>query len=123
MPISYLYVEDNADLREGICALIAHAEREITAVASAEEALALGAARHFDVLLSDVSLPGLSGIDLTRRWLAANPERQVVLLSGYDLSEQAGRLGRHVRALLKSCEPEELEALLQDVERSLRSSS
>jgi CheY-like chemotaxis protein len=118
--ISYLYVEDNDDIRTSICELIAQPHRDITAVASAEAALSAIDDRVFDVLLTDVSLPGMSGTELARRWLAGDPLRWVVLCSGYDFAHMLHTLGPNTRALPKSFEIEDLERLLDDIESSIR---
>lgn len=118
--VSFLYVEDNDYLRESICSLIEQAGRRIEACADAETALAAMAERCFDVLITDVSLPGMSGTDLARRWLATDPSRWVVLCSGYDFSHGLESIGQNVRSLPKSFEPEQLEALLGEIEAAVR---
>ena len=62
-----LYVEDNDELRETFQEMLEDDQREVVACATAEEALVLWDASHFDVLVSDISLPGMSGTDLARR--------------------------------------------------------
>ncbi len=58
-----LYVEDNPELRETIGMLMEGEGRTVTSCASAEESLVLDAGHPFDVLVTDVSLPGMSGTD------------------------------------------------------------
>lgn len=77
-----LYVEDNPELRETIGMLMEGEGRTVTSCASAEEALVLDAGHPFDVLVTDVSLPGMSGTDLARRLLANDPLRWVVVVGG-----------------------------------------
>lgn len=117
--ISYLYVEDDADVREGVASVMEAGHREIISVAHAEAALALPDCARFDVLVTDVSLPGISGIDLAKRWLETDPNRCVLLFSGYELSHGLGAIGPNVRALLKTIEPEELDAALRRLEANL----
>lgn len=117
--ISYLYVEDNEDIREAFGELIEADHRQVTAVADAEAALALLGSQHFDVLITDVSLPGLSGTDLAREWLKPDPKRWVLLFSGYAFGHGLEAIGVNVRALLKTCDPGELETLLETIEASL----
>lgn len=111
-----LYVEDNAELRETIGMLMEGEGRVVTSCASAEEALALEARQAFDVLVSDVSLPGLSGTDLARKVLERDPQRWVVLCSGYDLRGYPASWGPNVRTLLKPFDLEELEELLGSIQ-------
>lgn len=117
-----LYVEDNADLRETIGMLMEGEGRSITSCATAERALELDAGAAFDVLVADVSLPGLSGTDLARQLLAADPQRWIVLCSGYDLGPYPATWGPRVRTLLKPFELEDLEALLLSIQQSLHGS-
>lgn len=114
-----LYVEDNPELREIIGSLMEGEGQTVTSVASAEEALELEARERFDVLVSDVSLPGISGTDLARKVLAKDPERWVVLCSGYELGQYPGSWGPNVRTLLKPFELEELESLLTAIRESV----
>lgn len=118
-----LYVEDNPELRDTIGMLMEGEGQTVTSCASAEEALELDAAQPFDVLVTDVSLPGMSGVDLARQLLAADPSRWVVLCTGYDLGQYPDAWGDNVRTLLKPFELEELEHLLASVRQSLTKSA
>lgn len=110
-----LYVEDNPELRETIGMLMEGEGQTVTSCATAEEALELDAQQTFDVLVSDVSLPGISGTDLARKLLAEDPLRWVVLCSGYELGSYPGSWGPNVRTLLKPFELEELDHLLGSI--------
>jgi CheY-like chemotaxis protein len=118
-----LYVEDNPELRETIGLLMEADGQTVTSCASAEEALVLDKQNPFDVLVTDVSLPGMSGTDLARQLLAADPQRWVVLCTGYDLGDYANGWGPRVRTLLKPFELEELEALLASIRASVHSAA
>ena len=121
-PFSVLYVEDNADLRESISSLMQAEGREILALANAEEALVAMRGQRFDLLVTDVSLPGMSGTDLARRWLEPDPNRWVVLCSGYEFRQGLASIGPNVRSLHKAFEPEQMDALLAEIEASIRTS-
>ena len=113
-----LYVEDNDDLRETIGMLLEGTGREIVTCADAEQAVPLWQGSRFDVLVTDVSLPGMSGTDLARGILAREPRSWIILCSGYDLRHGLAHLGPNVRALPKPFEPEELDALLLEIAAS-----
>lgn len=117
--IKYLYVEDSDEIRDIFASLIEAPHRHVTAVADAESALELAATQDFDVLITDVSLPGMSGTELARRWLLMDASRWVVLSSGYEFRHGLNAIGPNVRAILKTAEPEELEALLARIESAL----
>jgi len=79
-----LLVEDNLDLRQLVCELLYNLGHTPTPAGSAEEALAqLDAGASFDTLLSDVSLPGMSGVDLARHAVAILPGIHIIFASGY----------------------------------------
>ena len=122
IPLRILYVEDNEELRETIAMLMEMEGRYITKCATAEAALALDTQEPFDVLVTDVSLPGMSGTDLARHVLAKDPERWVVLCSGYHFGAALASLGPHVRALVKPFELEDLDALLAELSTALKTS-
>ena len=55
----------------------------IAAAASGEEARDAVRARHFDVILMDLKMPGIGGLEATRRVLAARPDSRILGLSMY----------------------------------------
>ncbi len=106
--VHILYVEDNEDLRDSVAMALEGPGRAVRSCASGEEALALAQTQDFDVVITDVGLPGINGVDLARALVDAAPGRRLVLCSGYDMREEIGALGPNARALLK---PFDLEAL------------
>jgi two-component system cell cycle response regulator CpdR len=118
--VNILYVEDNDDLRESITMLLEADDRVITACTTGEEALAAMAAQRFDVLITDVSLPGISGTELTRRATAQNPQQWVVLCSGYEFGHGLATLGTNVRSIAKPFEIEDMDTLLNGIIASVR---
>ena len=100
-PIQILYVEDNADVRDMVIEIIENADRRVVACANAETAWQQLQMAAFDVLVTDVSLPGCSGTELARRWLKADASRWVILFSGYDFKSGLASLGANVRAIPK----------------------
>jgi hypothetical protein len=80
-----LVVEDFDQLRSVVAAMLSTAGYRVLVAASADQALAR-AAEHsgpIDVLLSDVVMPGRSGIELAREIAALSPETRVLLMSGH----------------------------------------
>ena len=115
-----LYVEDNDQLRQSITMLLQGDGREVRACVSAEEALELDAPNPFDLVITDVTLPGISGLELSARLLSADIARWIVLCSGYQLEEQITQLGGpNVRALVKPFGIDELDKLVSSVQASL----
>ena len=78
-----LLVEDNDLVRAFADGLLADLGYEVVSVGSADEALAQLAARKFDLVLSDIVMPGMSGIELARSVNADSPRLPVLLATGY----------------------------------------
>src|ERR1700687_4090245 len=55
----------------------------VTATSSAEEALALLGTQHCDVLLADLRLGGMGGIDLLREARTHSPDTMAIVITGY----------------------------------------
>jgi CheY-like chemotaxis protein len=119
--IRLLYVEDNDDLRATIVVLLEGDGRIIRVCATAEEALVALESDSFDVLVTDVSLPGLSGADLTRQAIGIYPNLWVILCSGYEFGTEVKRFGPRVRSIAKPFELEDLDRLLDEMSTAVRS--
>ena len=110
-----LYVEDNSLVREITCELLASDAREVVAVGSAEEALVALQDSRFDIVVTDVSLPGMSGIDLAKQIRRLAPSMPIIVASGHPLDMADLQLGAHVRAIRKPFDTQQLDALIQDL--------
>jgi CheY-like chemotaxis protein len=78
-----LVVEDQAGVREMARELVAGLGYQVHTAASGREALELLARESFDAVLTDVVMPGGSGIDLAREIAQRHPSTACVLMSGY----------------------------------------
>lgn len=117
--LSILYVEDDHDLRGTVLELLEAETREIVAMPDGESAFSAWQGRHFDVLMTDISLPGISGTELARRVLAVKPQQWVVFCSGYEYPDALCALGPHVRSIPKAFECDEMDALLSEIAAAL----
>ncbi len=88
-PIRVLLVDDHDHFRAGLRALLATApEVQVCGeAASGEEAIAAVAARQPDVVLLDLTMPGIGGIAATERIVAASPHVRILVLSMADDDE------------------------------------
>ena len=78
-----LVVEDNADSLQMLCELLGVLGHVARGTSSAEDALSILHEEVFDVLLTDVGLPGKSGVELAREALNASPSLRIIFSSGY----------------------------------------
>jgi DNA-binding NarL/FixJ family response regulator len=110
--VRVMVVDDHAIVRQGISDVLAADEDiEIVAlVASGEEAVSLAAKLHPDVALMDLSMPGMDGVEATRRMIGASPGVRVVMLTSFAEPEHvndaldAGAVGY----LLKDADADEI---------------
>ncbi|WP_432928369.1 response regulator [Microbispora sp. CA-135349] len=111
-PVRVLVVDDHPVFREGFAALLSSIDEvEVAGTASTgAEAVEQAAEREPDVVVMDVQMPGMDGIEATRRILRTHPEIGVVVLT---MSEEDGTIFDALRAgargyLLKGAEPDEV---------------
>jgi len=84
-----LVVDDDASMRHLLSVILADHGYEARAVASGEDALRELAARDYDLVLTDVRMPGMGGLELLRRIQAMDPDRLVIVMSAYGSPETA----------------------------------
>jgi NarL family two-component system response regulator LiaR len=120
-PIRVLIVDDHAIVRRGIRALLA-TEAGIEVVGEAEdgrEAAIKAESLRPDMILMDLVMPGMDGIEATRRITARQPEARILVLTSFATDDKvfpaikAGALGY----LLKDSSPEELVGAIHQVHR------
>ncbi|HEX8131354.1 MAG TPA: EAL domain-containing protein [Pyrinomonadaceae bacterium] len=83
-----LIADDEFQIRELLCDLL-RPNYECVGVNSAEQALALLRAERFDLILSDISMGGLSGLEMVPHVLRIAPETVVIMISGGQNIESA----------------------------------
>jgi DNA-binding NarL/FixJ family response regulator len=109
-PISVLIADDHSHFRAGLRALLAAVpDVEVVGEASGgDEAVALAARLQPDVILMDLHMPGLSGIEATARILHTSPHIRVLVVSMFDDDDsvfaalQAGAGGYLVKGARKA---------------------
>ncbi len=118
-PIRVLVADDHAIVRRGICALLA-TEPDIEVVGEAfdgHEALAKAQALRPDVILMDLVMPGMDGLEATQQITASQPGARVLVLTSFSGDDKifpairAGALGY----LLKDSGPDELVQAIKQV--------
>jgi DNA-binding NtrC family response regulator len=119
-----LVVDDDPDLQEilGIC--LKHWGFEVASAANGDEGARLAKSCHPDIVLSDVMMPGTSGVSLLRTLQAEDPNRPVILMTGYstaDLAAAAIKDGA-LDLLSKPLDYPKLKSILEATRNSLRKS-
>ena len=114
-----LVVDDNSDAAETLAMLLGLWGHDVHSAADGPTALATAVAHVPDVVLLDISLPGMSGYEVAEQ-LRAKPElRDTVLIAmtGYGQAEdkKEARLAGFTTHLVKPVEPNMLQKLLSDL--------
>jgi DNA-binding NtrC family response regulator len=78
-----LVVDDEELYRSALERILRRASHQVTTAKDAREALALVSAQHFDLVLCDVKMPGLSGLELVRQIRDLDAELPCIVITGY----------------------------------------
>ena len=78
-----LVVEDDAAVLDLVCVLLGQTGWRVDVASGGREGLARVRARRYDLIVSDVRMPGMTGLELLRHLKERDPEIQLVLMSAY----------------------------------------
>lgn len=84
-----LIVEDDALQRTQLARALARTDRNIVEARSGEEALTFLASQRFDLVISDLKMPGISGLELVQRIKTASPHTSLILITGHGSVDSA----------------------------------
>jgi DNA-binding NtrC family response regulator len=109
-----LLVEDEPRYREMLAEAVTGMGFEVRGVPTAEQALRILAQNQFGVVVLDLNLPGMNGMDLVQIIRRDHPQIQVVILTGFGTLESAKKAMRCdvVDFITKPCQLDELELSL-----------
>lgn len=113
--LDILFVEDDPTLRMLTGEVMSELGHRVTLIESAETALEQLESHSFDVLLTDVGLAGMSGIELARRTQEHHPDVDVVIASGYPVDVHREGL-RDLRTMLKPYDIHQVRTLLDNLQ-------
>lgn len=116
-----LVVDDEGAIRYSISKTLQRVGYQVHTAASGEEALEMMQRQEYDVVLTDIRMPGLSGVDLLAQIKEQAPDAVVILLTGYASLETAIeslRLGAHDYLVKPSSSQDIRNSVAQGIERS-----
>jgi DNA-binding response OmpR family regulator len=107
-----LIADDDADILALVRVRLERSGFTVISAHDGTEALALASSRHPDVAIFDVSMPGLSGVDVTKQLRERNIDVPVILLTAraLDSDVEAGAAAGADAYLTKPFSPQDLEA-------------
>lgn len=124
MKYTVLVVDDEQDQRQALIGRVRWKEADFEVVGEAEngvEALDLVEVLEPDLILTDIRMPMISGLELARRVREVRPATQIVILSGYDSFEYARTAIEYniISYLLKPISSDELSEALFEIHRKM----
>lgn len=122
-PLAVLVAEDEPAIRRLLVTVLEQRGFEVVAAASGDEALRLADRQDgaFDLLVTDVVMPGLSGTELAAQLRDAQPDLDVLFISGYTqhpeavAASQTARASGHTLFLGKPFAPDRLIESLREI--------
>ncbi len=123
--LKVLYVEDEENIRKSLKKAIGHEFRQFVTACDGEDGLKKFKKTKFDLIISDISMPKLDGLEMTKEIKKISKKIPIILLSAYSEKEKllkAIELGIH-RYFIKPIAPEELLetiALLSEQEMKIK---
>ena len=115
---SVLVVDDEPAMRLLVTSVLKDEGHDVTAAASGEEALQLVARRHYHLIITDLKMPGISGLDVLEAVRRDDPETAVILLTAFGTVEgavEAMRKGAAHYLLKPLANPDELRLAVRRV--------
>jgi CheY-like chemotaxis protein len=88
-----LVVDDVSDVTEMLSVLMTHAGFEVSTASCAADAIALARENHFDIVISDIGMPGMNGYELAEalRSLSGYETVPLVAVTGYSMFDDRNR--------------------------------
>src|ERR1700704_2492195 len=87
--ICVLVIDDNPGSLELLASALAHPDIEILTASDPEQGLDLVAARHPQIVLTDLMMPGMNGLEVLTRIMEMDPSTDVILMTAHYSSETA----------------------------------
>ena len=121
-PARVLVVDDKAEMADMIADDLCDRGYEGVSVSSGAETLRLLRTQRFDVLVTDLRMPGMDGFALLKESQSLDPSRPVILMTAFTAIDTAMR-AFDVGAYQYLMKPFRLDALAQVLEKALRRTS
>ncbi|GAO01242.1 response regulator [Anaeromyxobacter sp. PSR-1] len=114
--VRVLLVEDDDDNRELMAEVLTASGCQVMSAASGQEGLKTLSEHSIDVVVTDVGMPGMGGLEMARAAKAIAPTVPVVVVTGWAERDDIARArGRDVDAvLIKPVDPDALTAAVND---------
>lgn len=119
MPMAnLLIIDDDVDMLTSLRDVLAQAGYAVTGASSGQEALSLAAEANPDLVISDVRMAGMDGIETIEKLSEVRPRLKSIVITGYAANDVPGR-AMELSTCDYLCKPFTADQLIQSVERAL----
>jgi DNA-binding NtrC family response regulator len=112
-----MFVDDEDELVSALVERLELRGIDAVGVTSGDEALQHLRDEHFDVVIVDVKMPGIGGLEVLRTISRRHPDVKVILLTGHGSAEDT-EIGRRLGAVAYLQKPVDLDDLLTTIEQA-----
>ncbi len=112
-----LVVDDEAAMRESLTDWLMEDDYEVSQASSGEEAVSMVKEKDFDVVLLDLKMPGMDGLETMKGLKEVSPETEIVMMTAYatvDTAVQAMKVGAF-DYMVKPFDPDEIEIHIKKI--------
>jgi len=112
-----LVVDDEAAMRESLTDWLMEDDYEVSQASNGEEAVSMVKEKTFEVVLLDLKMPGMDGLETMKRLKEVSPETEIVMMTAYatvDTAVQAMKVGAF-DYMVKPFDPDEMEIHIQKI--------
>src|SRR5262245_47264801 len=116
-----LVVDDEGAIRYSVSKTLQRIGYEVDEASTGEEAVDMMKRREYEVVLTDIRMPGITGVELLKRIKDASPDAIVILMTGYaslGTAVEALRLGAHDYLIKPSSSQDIKQSVSRGVERA-----
>ena len=92
MKANILVVDDERSIRDSLKMVLQEEGYEAQTAADGKEAMSLLEQNDYDILITDLKMPGMDGMELTKQCLQVYPQTSVIIITAYGSLETAMRL-------------------------------
>ena len=82
--LSILYVDDEISIRDQMKKVLSRIFDDVSVAFDGQDAIKQFSLRKFDIIVTDVQMPNMNGIELTREILKINPDQKIIITTAFN---------------------------------------
>ncbi|MGP1579570.1 MAG: response regulator [Wolinella sp.] len=119
---SILYVEDEENIRNVLTKILLRKFSEVLSASSGAEGVKLYLEKHPDIVITDIHMPDMSGIEMSKHIRAINPDALIVITTAFtDVEHFLDAINAGInRFIIKPIDSQKLEATIHELLTTVR---